>query len=62
MAIELPDHFDKTDIEHFVDERVTETEKLLQDQIDALQQYVDALESELKRVADVVADLEDKQV
>jgi len=60
MAIELPDHFDKTDIEHFVDEKVTEAEKPLQDQIDALQKYADALESELSRVAEVVAELEDK--
>ena len=60
MAIRLPDEFDRDDVEHYVQESVAEAEKSLQDQIDTLQQYVEALEGamdadrgELKRVGDI---------
>lgn len=60
MAIRLPDEFDRDDVEYFVQESVAEAEKSLQDQIDALQKYVEALEGmagadreELNRVGEI---------
>lgn len=60
MAIELPEDFDRDDINQFVDDKVTEEVQPLQDQVTQLQKFVDILEKELQRVAGVVRGLEDK--
>jgi len=61
MAIELPDNFDKDDIEHFVETKIhEETEqlwealKVLQGHVDANEGMADADREELKRVGDLV--------